>query len=339
MKAAVFDGTQSLTLKSVPVPEPEPEYVLIKVKASGICGSDLHTYFGHWGRPQNAAGHEFAGDIVATGSSVEQFKAGDRVVVECFSHCGKCSWCRQGLYNQCINRSFIAEKHHAGFAEYACVHQSAVYLLPDDLSYPLGALVEPLAVSYHAYRQAEHKFPATTVVIGGGTIGLLAAAVAQAAGDRTFVLTKYDQQLTTAVDFGSNPIDIRQDDYLDRLHREIYPGADTVVENTASTGGLKDALKLIRPGGWLVLVGGYSEATPIELGTVVGKEVRIAGSNCYCQTGSKADFNYAIDFMVERRETLSGVITHTFPLSEISRAFTVAADKNSGSIKVQLHMG
>ena len=121
MKAGIYSGPRDIRVQEIPVPTIKPGHVLVQNKASGICGSDLHEYFGAWKQPANiASGHEFSGVVVKVGSEVTAVAKGDPVCAECFSHCGECTFCRTGLYNLCANRSYIGSREgHGGFAEYA----------------------------------------------------------------------------------------------------------------------------------------------------------------------------------------------------------------------------
>ena len=121
--------------------------MVIDTKVTGICGSDLHAYYGEWPQsPGEAAGHETCGVVVEVGEGVEHVQEGDRVVMEVTSNCGRCLYCRKGQYNHCVKKHVSWKGGHGGFAEYTNVHASTVFQLSDDITYRQGALVEPLAV-------------------------------------------------------------------------------------------------------------------------------------------------------------------------------------------------
>ena len=199
MKAAIYTGIEGIEIRDVERNEPPPGFVLVDTKQTGICGSDLHSYFGNWGQSHEyAAGHETCGVVVALGDGVTKFDIGDRVAVECFSHCGTCKYCETGQYNLCFNRGGISPSMHGGFAEYTSTHYSGVFKLPKDMTFEQGALVEPLAVSHRAIARTGANSRDTVAIIGGGTIGQFALADAVAAGVKeTLITVKYEQQAET----------------------------------------------------------------------------------------------------------------------------------------------
>jgi len=151
MKVALYSGIEQIGLQEVERQAPPPGYVVVAMRQIGICGSDLHAYYGHWSQtPGRAQGHETCGVIVEVGEGVTGFASGDHVVVECFYHCGKCVYCETGYYNLCIERKSVYQSMHGGFSEFTTVHQSALFKLPPQMSYEQGALVEPLAVGVRA---------------------------------------------------------------------------------------------------------------------------------------------------------------------------------------------
>lgn len=147
MKATLYNDIREIHVQEVEYVPPGPGYLTLDTRCTGICGSDLHNYFGQW-KPDLAVaqGHEVCGEVAEIGKGVTGFRVGDLVTLECFSHCGDCLYCRKGWYNHCLNRSWFAPGVHAGFAEYATVHASSVYQL-EDMTFEEGTLVAPLAVS------------------------------------------------------------------------------------------------------------------------------------------------------------------------------------------------
>ena len=337
MKAAIYRDVKQIGIDEVEIPTPKPGYILLKIKSCGICGSDLHSYWGHWGRGAIASGHEISGVVVELGEGVTNVKVDDRVCVECFSHCGKCLYCRTGAYNLCLNRGGASGGEHAGFAEYGIVHSSSLYILPESLSFEEGVLVEPLAVSYRTLCQAQATHHDRVVILGSGSIGLFCLAAAKAIGVReTIISTKYEHQAQMAQELGA--------DHVIRITRQNLPeevrqitnnlGADVVIETIASPENFDDALRIVRSKGRVVLVGGYHKPLEVNLGRLVGLEATIVGSNCYAYSGIRTDFEASLDLIASKKVPAMKLVTHQFPLNEIVEAFRVAADKNSGSIKV-----
>ena len=340
MKAALYTGLEQISLQDVADHTPGPGFVRLDTRCTGICGSDLHNYFGNWPpQPDLAAGHETCGLVVDVGESVTGFQPGDRVVVECFSHCGACIYCRTGHYNHCLQRRWVSENTHGGFAEHTTAHASGLFKIPAAMSFEDGALVEPLAVGHRALAQAGASYQDRVAVIGGGTIGQLCLAVAKAIGVKeTLITVKYPQQAELARGFGADHIvtvgetDVK--DYVADLTNNY--GMDVVIETIGGGGNFNDALAIVRRRGRVVLVAGYHKPLEVDLSRLVWAEPVVTGSNCYGFSGTTTDFQAAIDLILSGRVDAAQLVTHRFPLSDIATAFNVAADKQSGSIKVHV---
>src|SRR6476619_5388391 len=173
MKALVLESYMDLRYEDVPSPEISPNEVLVRVKAVGICGSDVHGMDGSSGRriPPIIMGHEAAGDIAALGSGVTAWKTGDRVTFDSTVSCGDCWFCRRGQVNLCENRRVLGVscgdyRRHGAFAEFVAVPQRILYRLPDKLSFEQAALVEAVSVAVHAVKRATLSTEATAVVVG-----------------------------------------------------------------------------------------------------------------------------------------------------------------------------
>lgn len=337
MKAAIYRDVEQIGIDEVEIPAPKPGYVLLKIKSCGICGSDLHSYWGHWGRGTKASGHEISGVVVELGEGVTNVKVGDRVCVECFSHCGKCLYCRTGAYNLCLNRGGASGGEHSGFAEYGIAHSSSLYIVPESLSFTEGVLIEPLAVSYRTLCQGEATHHDRVVILGSGSIGLFCLAAAKAIGVReTIISTKYEHQARMAHELGADHLIKITEQNLREEVKQITNnlGADVVIDTTASAENFDDALSVVRRKGRVVLVGGYHKPLEVNIGRLVGLEATMVGSNCYAYSGIRTDFEVSMELIASGKVPAMKLVTHQFPLSEIAEAFRVAADKNSGSIKV-----
>jgi L-iditol 2-dehydrogenase len=188
MKALLLREYRQLDVVDVPAPNPGPDEVLVRVKACGICGSDVHGYDGSSGRriPPIVMGHEAAGTVAAIGSEVSGIQEGDRVTFDSTIYCGSCAYCRKGEVNLCDRRQVLgvstSEYRRAGaFAEYVLVPPHIMHPLPDDISFAEGAMVEPLAVAVHAVSVSEVSGNSTALVVGAGMIGLLVLQALRAA--------------------------------------------------------------------------------------------------------------------------------------------------------------
>ena len=339
MKAGIYSGPQDIRVTEIPVPTVKPGHLLVQNKASGICGSDLHEYFGKWKQPTNvASGHEFSGMVVKVGPEVKSVVIGDHVCAECFSHCGKCTFCQTGLYNLCADRSYIGTHDgHGGFAEYALLPESSVFVLPDTFSFEEGALIEPLAVAYRSLFRTHPRSTDYIAILGAGTIGLCCVAVAKAIGIRNILVTaKYDQQAKMAETLGADQILRTSTKSYETLLNETasMDAIDIVIDTIAIEQTFQDALTLIRKSGTVCLVGGYTHSFNVSLRPIVSKELQVVGSMCYGYSGMQKDFSAVIELVARKQINALPLITHRFPLTEIDQAFRTAVDKASGSIKV-----
>ena len=340
MKAAIYTGIREIEVRQVERSRPEPGQVLIDTRCTGICGSDLHSYFGTWGQSHTtAAGHETCGVVAEVGAGVTGFAVGDTVAVECFSHCGECVYCTTGQYNHCLCRQGISPNTHGGFAEFTAVHASGLFKLPDGMSYEEGALVEPLAVSWRALAQAGAGSRDRVAVIGGGTIGQFALAAAKAVGVReTLITVKYEQQAKLAADLGADHVvHVGQQDlgeYVSDLTDGV--GMDVVIETVGAAGSFGDAMSAVRPRGRVVLVSGHYDAAGVDLTRIVWSEALVTGSNCYGISGMETDFDAAIDLIASGRVQATELVSHRLPFDDIAEAFRISADKTRGAIKVHV---
>lgn len=340
MKAAIYRGIEDIAVQDAERIAPAPGYILIDTRATGVCGSDLHAYFGRWPPSREVAqGHETCGLIAEVGEGVEGLAIGDRVAVEVCSYCANCVFCRKGLYNHCVERGISWEGGHGGFAEYTTAHASSVFRLPDDMSFEDGALVEPLAVGVRAVAQSGASHADRVGVIGGGTIGLMCLAAAKAVGVReTLITVKYPQQAAAARDFGADHVvNVAERDVKEQV-AEITDGfgLDAVVETIGSASAFDEALAIVRPRGAVVLVGGYHQPLEVNLAPIMGKEPMVTGSNCYAYSDMVTDFDAAIDLIASGRVDARRIVTHRYPLSEIAEAFRISADKESGVVKAHV---
>ena len=333
MKAALFGEVEEIAVHEVDKPTIRPGCVLVEVRACGVCGSDLHFYYDEWMHRDVAHGHEVGGVVAEVGEGVDHVKPGDRVTVECFSHCGECDYCKTGLYNLCANRKFDAEGH-GGFAEFTLVDAKAVFPIPDTMTFEQGALVEPLAVGYRAFHLTEARSQDTVVILGAGMIGLCALASAVEAGVReTIITTKYKHQAEMAKELGAACVVRVPQGNLAEIVEERTGGvlADAVVDTVSNKETVAQALSVPRRRGRVVFVGGFTGPVEADLGKVIHSELVVTGSCCYGYTGERKDFDSCIDLIASGRFDFDRLITHRFPLDDIAEAFSIAADKTSGS--------
>ncbi|HEY3316448.1 MAG TPA: alcohol dehydrogenase catalytic domain-containing protein [Bacillota bacterium] len=334
-RAAEITAPGRVDLKALPRPSLGADEVLIEVKASAICGSDLHLYRGKHpdAKLPSAVGHELAGDVVERGSAVTRFKLGDRVLVEPIIPCGTCHYCRLGEYNRCQNIKYGYRMGRSGLAEYYVAAEQWVHHLPTELSYAEGALVEPLAVATHATRRAGVGLGDSVAIFGAGPIGLLTLAVCKAAGaERIFMVDIRQDRLAMAASLeATEVIDARLEEPVEYIRQATGGlGVSRTFEAVGAQGTLVSSLMALRKGGIATLIGIFENPqVTLEAPIFVSREIGLLGSTGYCW-----DFPTAIGLARKRTVDLARLITHRFPLSEIDRAFAAAVDRDLLAVKV-----
>ncbi|MDE2823144.1 MAG: zinc-binding dehydrogenase [Chloroflexota bacterium] len=344
MLAALYNGLDTVEIKRIERLEPGPGDALVRVRAEGICGSDLNQYRKLTEPETLPAGHETAGEIVEVGEGVDPARIGQRVAVEVVGHgkaCLTCWYCRQGQYRNCADKG---DYEGGGFAEYVTRNAVACYPLGDTMTWEEGALVEPLAVSIRGMRRGGLIAGDTVVVLGAGNIGLTAIATARALGAGTIIATaRHAQQADLAKRFGADVVlDPDSADATEAV-KDLTTGrgADITVETVGGFGSnatLVQAVDMTRVMGRIVVLGVFHDPIPTDWMEPLLKEQSFIFSVCYGIMDGRHDFEMAIDFMGSGRIDLKPMVTHTYPLTEMPQALATAYDKSTGSVKVQLRM-
>jgi threonine dehydrogenase-like Zn-dependent dehydrogenase len=326
-------------------PAPGPGEVQIRVRACGICGSDLHGMRDpdRWNGGRRP-GHEIAGEVVATGEGVDRWTVGDRAALQPNLFCGECATCLSGRIEIC-ERGFtvIGLTLPGGYTELLTVPQRNLHRMPDGMDFALGAMTEPLAVVVHGYRMAAEAGSGRTttgeriVVLGGGIIGLLAVFYARQSGAGEIAITaRYEQQANAARQLGATHVFAADEPGEHELRRwSLERPVDLVIETVGGSGEvLPLAMDVSRRGGRILILGVFDGQAAMPMQQIIGKGTRIIGSLMYGYAGQHADYDMAIE--LERRfgDVLGNLITHRVPLEEIERGFALAVDKSSGAIKV-----
>jgi L-iditol 2-dehydrogenase len=335
MLAAYCAGPGKIELREMPRPTPGPGRVVVKVHNCGVCGSDLHYFTGGLPAPSVCPGHEISGEVAEVGAAVSAFAPGDRVAVEPAITCGRCPNCRVGDYQLCREFKVLGTHVPGGFAEYLEMPAYALFKLPAEVGWAVAALTEPLAVGVHAVRLGNVRLGDRVLVLGAGTIGLLAALAAREAGAAEVLITaRHPHQRAAAESLGVEPFS----EGGDELGAYVF---DNPVDVTIETvGGSADTLNQgifsTRPGGSVVVLGVFTGQPQINAIALMLKEIRLIGSIMYGRHGRRADFDVAIEVLRRHHEGLAGLITHHFPLARIADGYRTAADKHQKSIKVTI---
>ncbi len=342
MKAAIIHAPRDLRIEETETPDVGPGDVKIRIRAGGICGSDLHYYLhGGFGavrlKQPMILGHEIAGEVIEVGAEVRLVRTGDRVAVNPSNPCGRCRFCLDGQPNHCLDMRFYGSAMrmphvHGGFREVLVCSEAQAVKVPGGLSLETAAFAEPVSVCLHAARQAGPLLGKRVLVTGAGPIGAITMMVARHAGAREIVATDIaDAPLAmarrigadTALNTGTDP------DAMTKFKAD-KGYFDTVFEASGSGIALAGALEVTRPGGTIVQVGlGGGEMT-LPVNMLVAKEISLRGTFRFHE-----EFAWAVDFLASGALNVAPLLTEVVPLAEAVRGFELAADKTR-AMKVQL---
>jgi L-iditol 2-dehydrogenase len=338
MRVARVTGPRQIRLDDAAVPTPGPGEALVRIQAVGICGSDLH-YYAH-GRIGDARlssghilGHEVSGVVAALGPGTTGPAPGTPVAVDPAIHCGACRFCVEGNPNLCKDlRFFGSPPVSGGLQEYLTHPARLLYPLPAGLSLPVGATVEALGVAIHAADLAHLALGTSVAVFGCGPVGLMIAGVAQLAGARLVCVTeplphrrKIALQLGVAAAF-----DPAEDDVVAGIKdRTGGDGVDVAFEVAGSSRATAEAVRALRPGGTLVLVG-YWEADEV---TLPGITAMRKGLTLRFVRRMKHTFPRALDLVARAQVNLGALVSHEFPLARVAEAFARAEQRSPDIVK------
>jgi L-iditol 2-dehydrogenase len=342
MKALVLQEYKKFDHRDVPAPSPAAGEVLVAVKACGICGSDVHGMDGSTGRrrPPIIMGHEAAGIITAVGAGVTAWAAGDRVTFDSTIYCGECDFCRRGEINLCDNRRVLGVscedyRRDGAFAEFVAVPQRVLYRLPDGLPFEHAALVEPFSIALHAIRRVSIALNDTVVVVGAGMIGLaLVQALRRTGCGRLISVDVADDRLALAKKFGAtdsvNSAKENAAEALLRLTRNR--GADVAFEAVGITATVDLAIRSVRKGGAVALVGNVAPKIEFPLQLAVTRELSIYGS-----CSSRGEYPAVLDMLARGDLQPAPFISAFAPLADGAAWFDRLYRKEPGLMKVVLH--
>jgi len=322
MRALYYPSWDTLEMRDVPVPTAKPGEVLIKVKAAGICGSELHGFVVHAKRrtPPVIMGHEFSGEVAAVGPGVEGVQVGQPTAVNSGFFCGRCEECVAGFPQRCPHGEIFGTTGRAGaFAEYCAVPAASLLPLPQGVSMVQASLAEPLANAIHALSLTARRFPETLLILGAGTIGLFVLQIARAAGAlRLIVADLDDNRLAVAETLGADVVlHSRREDVLAAVRKMTGGrGAEVVVDAVGAAGTRRLAVSVARPGGEIVWLGLHDDPTEVSGFDVVLGERKIFGSFAV----TPRELRVALGLFAAGRIALDPWV-RTFPLAEGARVF------------------
>jgi L-iditol 2-dehydrogenase len=341
LKALLLREYNRLEYTDVALPQPAPDEVLVRVKACGICGSDVHGVDGSTGRriPPIIMGHEASGIVDRVGSAVSDWQPGDRVTFDITVHCGTCYFCRRGMINLCEHRRIVGVstpefRMHGAFAAYVAVPQRILYRLPDALSFERAALLEAASVAAHAVRRTPLVLQDTAVVVGAGMIGLLIVQLLRRAGCGQIIAVDIDpDRLQRALGLGAD-VALRSDS--DAVPAEVRRrtagrGADVAFEAVGKTQTVQMAVASVRKGGSVTLVGNLSPTVELPLQEVVIRQLTLIGT-----TNAAGETEACLEMMAAGSLSVDELISAVAPLSQGVSWFERLRRGEPGLMKVLL---
>jgi L-iditol 2-dehydrogenase len=342
MKVAVMNGIGKMGWEERDIPQIKHGEVLVKLEYVGICGSDLH-YYEH-GRIGDfivkfpfVLGHEPGGVVVEVGSGVAHLKVGDRVALEPGQTCGHCEFCRTGRYNLCPDVNFFATPPVDGvFQEYVAHEATLCFKLPDNVSTIEGALIEPLAVGFHASITGGAKIGQTALVTGSGCIGLVSMLALKAQGvSRVYVSDVVDKRLEKAKSLGAfETINVKEKD-LPALIAEKEGGVDMVIETTGTDTAAAQGISTLKKGGTLVFVGlSPTGSMTLPIGKALDKELTLKTIFRYRHV-----YPLAIDAVARGAVNLKGIISNIFDFDDIQQAMDESIHNKIDIVKSVVKIG
>ena len=341
MKAAVYRGPDRMLIEELPTPELGTGELLVRVHTCGVCGTDLKKIQYGLVDPPRVFGHEIAGTVAVVAAGETEWKVGERVVIQHHVPCGDCFYCRRKLYASCpvYKRTGLTagfEPAGGGFSEFVRVLPFArrgIVRIPDHVSFETASFVEPLNTVLKGVQTARVEAGETALVIGQGPIGLLFTQALLARGLQVIATDLFEARRCIAARFGATAVDPRVTD-MPALCRERTEGrgADLAIIAVASTAVISGALAAVRPAGRVLLFAQtrLGEETPVDVGQVCMLEKALLGSY-----SSDLDLQpLAADLLFTGQIQIEPLITHRFPLEQITDALKVASNPGPASLKV-----
>jgi len=318
-----------------PVPEVGPNDVLIKVRKTAICGTDIHIYdWNPWAQATipvpMTIGHEFVGEVAELGAEVKGFAPGDRVSGEGHITCGHCRNCRAGRRHLCRNTVGVGVDRPGCFAEYLCIPAVNAFRMPDDVSDDLGAILDPLGNATHTALSFD-LVGEDVLITGAGPIGLMAAAVVRHVGARFVVVTDVnDYRLALArgmgADLAVDPRATSLDEVMDQLG--MVEGFDVGLEMSGNPEALADMLRAMDHGGRVAVLGIPPEPAPVDWNQIIFKGLVLKG----IYGREMFETWYKMATMLQSGLDVASVITHHFPIDDFQAAFDVMRSGRSGKV-------
>ena len=335
MKQQVVTSPKEIIFKEVQIPDCKEDEIVIKTMRIGICGRDIHVYYGE--HPNTSfpvtQGHEVSGEVIKIGKKVVDFKIGDKVTFQPQIVCGQCYPCKNGLYHICDKLRVRGFQAPGAAVEYFVINEDDAIKLPDKMSFDKGAMIEPIAVACGAISKVSKIEGKNVVVLGAGPIGNLTAQTAKALGAKAVLITeinefRLDIAKKVGIDYIVNPT---KANLLDEIITAFGADkADIIFECIGLNQTVNDAIKIARKGTDIVLVGVYGENPTIDLNSIQNEELRLIGTLMY----QKKDYYKAIELVESGKIKLEPLITNHFPFDKYNDAYQYIEKNKEKVMKV-----
>ena len=341
MKALVLKEYRQFAIEEMAIAALQPGEVLVRVRACGICGSDVHGMDGSSGRriPPIVMGHEAAGEIAQVGSGVSGWQSGDRVTFDSTVYCGGCWFCKRGEANLCDNRRVLGVscadyRRHGAFAEFVAVPERILYRLPDNLAFEHAAMVEAVSVAFHAVKRKPLAEDSITLVVGTGMIGLLVVQALRVAGYPQIIAIDLDEgRLALAKKMGArNTFKSGDPSLLEKIRGLTHGrGVDAAFEVVGLPATVTTAIECVRKGGSVTLVGNLKPRVDLPLQAVVTRELTLLGT-----CASAGEYPACLELIANGRIDVTEMISAIAPLEEGAQWFERLYAGEKGLMKVLL---
>jgi L-iditol 2-dehydrogenase len=340
LKALLYTAPYTLEYTDWPEPQVGDDDILVRVKACGICGSDVAGHTGKTGRrlPPLIMGHEAAGVVEQLGRNVTGFSPGDRICFDSTVYCNQCPACKAGMYNRCVKRQVLGVsvpefKRHGAFADFVAVPHWICTKLPEGMSFVQACLLEPASIGTHAANRPSISKGDTAAVLGAGTIGLFILQAAKLRGAKLIACDINDFRLGLARQVGADAcIDSSKADLKDEIQKRTDGrGVDVTFEAVGFGETFRQAISITRTGGAIVAVGNLQKETEFNLQELVSRELAFIGS--YASAG---EFRTCIGLIASGKINVRPLISEVLPLKEGPKAFKRLLEGKENLLKIVL---
>lgn len=338
MKAAVWVAVEKIKLVERDIPTLRNYEVLVKSRAVGVCGTDIHIFTGQYPglNPPRVLGHEACGEIAKIGSDVTNVDIGDRVVVDPILWCGTCSFCKKGQYNLCTlngGKRLIGYSQDGAYAEFFASPATNLHRITGNISFEEAALVDTLACPINAISKIKFNLNETVIVIGAGSAGLLFIQLAKLKGAQTIVVVEPNEfRRNTSTKMGADHVfDPSRSDFIETIKHFLPEDEIIVIEAAGTSESARLSLELASKQSTVVQYGYVSDSfvDGFDLGKVVLQELRVVGSVGY----TAWNYKEALSLIESNRINVKPLITHTFNLEQIHEAFQLVHMQHDNVIK------